>query len=481
MSTLTTEEMREYREAHGLLDTKLEPEHWVNARKWKEEREIKRSEAIAAIKVSEQSAHVTEQAKESTLVPDTAFTPYAAPTPDDCFIANIILNDYKAGVLVDSPQQILEWTFTGSFLKGTAGLLVAPPGTGKSTAAGQFAASIAMGIGIFGYNLVPERSGKVLVIFCEENISILQTRVYNMHTNLFSSGDFEEIKKNEVILDAKFKENMFLIPASGKHMHLIETSSSGHKESKSFKALLKLAKSIEGLELIILDPLSRLYGLNENDNSAATFFCSLLEKLAEETGASVLCVHHTSKGGGAKGGFNLENALHQDAIRGASAFTGAARWQLNMVSLPEKYAKDHLNLDYTPAHGEYIALKIVKSNHGSPGSIFYMKRGEGGFLKNYTKLPDTREEDAKTALIDKLVHLVRTIESSGDVPLTVTDLRTKVSPLWKKEEGITGATKEAVVDAANNAVEDGLLFWVTRNIKNAEGGRTAKYLSTTPE
>lgn len=440
----------------------------VLARKEQEEQELHLGAAVAEAVFPGLAAPVAPA--NLTLVP--------TPRVDGSFISRIILNDYRAGLLVEGPQPELHWTFTDTFLKGTVGFIVAPPGTGKSTLTAELAASTVMGMGIFGYNLSPGKAGKVLAIFCEENKSILQSRVYNIYNNLFSVGNYENITGQEIRYDVRFKENMFLIPAAGQNVRLVEASSTGLNASKAFKELLALAKSIDGLELIILDPLSRLFGQNENDNSAATFFCSLLEQLAEETGASVLCVHHTGKGSSSgKGAFKLENVLTQDAIRGASAFTGAVRWQLNLVSLPGKFAEDEFNLGYTPKDDEYIALRVVKTNHGSPGSIFYMKRGEGGFLSNYIPEPDTREYDAKASLVDKLIQYVKTLEDSGDELLTKSDIKRVVAPLWKKEE-VANATQKGIEEAALKAIEDGLLFWVTRAIKDSN--RTAQYLSTKP-
>ena len=92
--------------------------------------------------------------------------------------------------------------------------------------------------------------------------------------------------------EADFRANFIAIPAAGQDLRLVEMAGGEARPSRNFHELLALAKSIPGLALTILDPQSRLYGQNENDNNAATTFCSVLERLAQETGAGVLCCAH---------------------------------------------------------------------------------------------------------------------------------------------------------------------------------------------
>ena len=83
---------------------------------------------------------------------------------------------------------------------------------------------------------------------------------------------------------------------------------------------------------------------DENDNNAGTLLVSLLERICRDTGASVIMAHHTSKGKG--------DQLLPNAGRGASAFLGAVRWQLNLAALShEQAAKD---LGITDLEGSYL-------------------------------------------------------------------------------------------------------------------------------
>ena len=121
--------------------------------------------------------------------------------------------------------------------------------------------------------------------------------------------------------------------------------------------------------MIILDPISRFLGPDsENDNIAATFFISLLEKITLELRGkpTLLFGHHMSKQG-------LNNPeTNQTAARGASAITDGARWQTNLEFVITKNGKREQNK---------LNLKVVKSNFTAiPERPHRLKRDKNGFL-----------------------------------------------------------------------------------------------------
>jgi hypothetical protein len=90
--------------------------------------------------------------------------------------------------------------------------------------------------------------------------------------------------------------------------------------------LLTLCKR-ERYDLVVLDTQSRVFSMErENDNAEANFMAGLLRQIANETGAAVLLIHHTTKGDQGAGVYRG---------RGASAIAGAVDVVINMRAITE--------------------------------------------------------------------------------------------------------------------------------------------------
>lgn len=418
-------------------------------------------------------------AREEEFMEGVDSTDEKADSAKPGFFAGLDLQAHKAGNIVHLALAPLVWVFLNSLLAGTVGFVCGPPGAGKSTFLIYIAASIATGMKWFGDHLVPGGKGKVLAVFCEEDERILWRRIILAFKAFNSPWPHVAPGSLSSFVSHNFEGNIFAVPAAGQDVRLIKSSPGGEPQpSQAFEELLALAKSIPDLKLIILDPLSRLYGQNENDNSMATYFCSLLEQLAQETGAAVLVNHHVGKGAGydRNGNFNVDAAMSPDVIRGASAITGAARWQLNLFSLDAKTARKELK-DPAAKNGEYLVARVSKKNYGPPESKFYLQRGEGGVLCPVAVPDEEEKKELFEQLTEKIIAVVRDREEAGKTPLTIKLLKEAVTAPWKTE--IPGVSQGKVAAAAHMAVADGKLFLVNRK---APGGKTsADYLSTTPD
>jgi hypothetical protein len=397
------------------------------------------------------------------------------------FFAGLDLSRFDTGRFLDEEPPPLDWVLADSLLAGVVGYVAGAQGTGKSRFLLQVGAAVATGHrGFLGDALSPARKGKVLAVFCEEDRRVLWRRVRRMF-RAFCPNHAESEGGRVTLLphpaEADFRANFIAVPAAGHDLRLIEVAGGDAQPSRNFFELLTLAKSIPGLALVILDPQSRLYGANENDNSAATTFCSLLERLAQETGAAVLCCAHTTKGGAKKkdGSMDLQAALHQDAMRGASGFSAAARWQLNLVSLPGKTARAE-GVDSKSADGQYLAGKVCKANDAPLGEAFYLRRDHDGTLRHIE--PERTEEDKalEAQLVERITAEVRRREVDGEPPLTIKTLGDVFPGRWK--EDIPGATKAAVRAAASAALLDRTIFLVR---KKGGDNRFHEYLSTAPD
>ncbi len=387
-------------------------------------------------------------------------------------IAALDFDALRASRFIDHDPPELHWLFEKSMLEGTVGFLCGPPGAGKSTFLIELAGCIATGTPLLDDVLTPAKKGKVLAFFCEDKEEILHLRVHRIFRH-FGQPGWDASHAGRYMPREYFGGNFIPISCVGQDMRLMESVRGGDLQpSQAFYDLLRRVKEVDDLALIILDPLSRLYGQNENDNSAATLFSSLLERLAVETGACVICSHHVGKHAGKdnKGEFDLDVAMDPDVIRGASALTGACRWQCNLFGLPEKAAKKLIS-DPEAESGQYLAAKICKKNYGPPEDMFFLVRKYGGALERVTPTV-APTQDVDPALDEWIIEKVRASEKNG-VPLTVRGLRA-----FTPELKAIGASGTGAQDAANRLVFSGELFLLpARNGSNKHIER----LSTAPQ
>jgi RecA-family ATPase len=296
----------------------------------------------------------------------------------------------------------------------------------------------------------------VLAIFSEEDEAVLHRRMKTIASRL-------EVSKSAC-------DRVYSVAAAGKDLRLVQAGKNGEVEpTQAFRDLRTLARKIPNLRLIILDPLSRLYGLPENDNTGPTVFISMLEALAQETGAAVMVSHHTRKAG--KDG-TYKTALDAESLRGASAFTGAIRWQMNITTMSKEEARKVIGVA-SPAQGQFLAARVCKKNYGPPEDEFFLERGDGGVLRPCDALPTVGAADYAEVLKPKIMEALESLEAEG-TKITKKQLGDIFPPKWKAE-GIPGASREIIRSVADMMIQNGELFEVKE--RTPSGKNFAKYLT----
>lgn len=390
------------------------------------------------------------------------------PTQVSVF-AKIDWRDYTAGKLLDAPLPELTWTLLGFLLTGCVALLAGQPGTGKSMLSLYLAFLVACGRGLEGIFEPGGVRGRVLVLAGEEDPRIVPRRVRALRDHLFTdNGGFQDFNRDAD--EQALRENLIVIPLAGQSLRLLDRDGPGAPFTTTvYEELTALCKGIDNLQLIVIDPQSRFYGLDENDNSASTVYIEVLEKLACETGASIICLHHVGKGGK-----TWTDNLHQYAARGASGFVGAVRAQLNLVTLTKDEAKKVINPDEQPQEGEYLALGFAKCSYGPPRQPVFLHRLQGGVLELVEPNGRTAEdEQTETAILNWIKDKIKS-QLRRNLPLLTIRMLGDFSAEWG---GIFGASRSKVWSVANAAVSNGDLFLVPG--KNASG-RSTEYLSLEP-
>jgi hypothetical protein len=209
---------------------------------------------------------------------------------------------------------------------------------------------------------------------------------------------------------------------------------------------LQSLKEFGPIALLVVDPMARFYGSQENDNSCATMFVPLLERLKEELKTTVICVHHIAKGNPVIDEKSLESALHQDAARGASALTGAARWQLNLVPIPGKVAQN-VGLSGNQS-GRYMAARVSKNNYNVTGETFYIERIDEGLLIPASASPF--QPDLMAQIKSKIIIVLKNLLIEGK-PITKRGFCDIYTSQWKSDD------RQISKSLVNAAIEDGLV------------------------
>lgn len=214
-------------------------------------------------------------------------------------------------------------------LPGTFGLVVAPGAIGKSRLTQDVAASLFLGRPVAGGLFQAGPQGKVVFLAGEESDRLL---------------------------------------ANGRSTSLYD----------------ELRAVVQGAHLLIIDPLRRMHGCDENNSSDMTGFVAAMEQLAKATGAAVVGLYHANSSSSA-------DTSSQNAARGSSALVGGARWQLNLSRMDEKTAEQHMISE--AERRQYVALDFAKTNYLPPRPRCWLKRGPGGrfsLVQLHTATPKAR-------------------------------------------------------------------------------------------
>jgi hypothetical protein len=325
------------------------------------------------------------------------------------------------------------------FLRGKVGLFAAAGGTGKSSAFGQLAISLATGLTWFGPGgWAPVGTMRVLLLAGEDDEEELSRRLF------FSAKDIGAVSDEALELVAR---NVVAIPLAGRGCALTMDDSFSNTTllpETAFAVAVRdhvrdVAAQGRPYGIILIDPLSRFAGFDvEKDNAAATRWVQVVETLtAPECGQpAVMAAHHTKK----RNGDDHESAA-VELIRGASALKDGVRWAA--VLEQQKRSKDGPDL---------LTLRIVKAN-GVPPQLMplVLCRDEAneGALRLAT--------NAEIATNDKLLEVVKTKKEMID------DVRTHVVSVMQPGRAysrndlvrLSGRRRLLVLDAVNQLLTEG--------------------------
>lgn len=152
----------------------------------------------------------------------------------------------------DPPEQ--DYLFENLILRKVVYGLFATGGTGKSYLLLQMVISLATGRNFGPFR--PTRTNKVIYIGAEDPDCELHRRTH-------LAADYQGLLHSK-----ELSENLAIYSAAGKIGPILMLDGKGNPTTtKHYDWLKRSIESLNGIEVLILDPMSRLYGLNENDNA----------------------------------------------------------------------------------------------------------------------------------------------------------------------------------------------------------------------
>lgn len=299
----------------------------------------------------------------------TKFDPistHAAPPEDDPFSEHIPVSD-PPPEQVDwpTPQDIFDattiprrqWIYGYDYIRQYVSVLASAGGIGKTSLVSVEAISIITGRKLLGTAV--RQQTKVWIINLEDPVAEMHMR--NIAVMKHYGIKPEEVR-GKLFVDG---EDTFELTLAA------ETRDGLIKNDAMLDAMIARIKRLE-IGVVIFDPFVSTHLVNENSNGSIQAVVSMMRRLARETSASVMIVHHVRKGNG--------DDASIDSVRGAGSLIGAARAArvINRVS-----EEDALKLGVDEADARSIfRVDDGKANLAPPAHAAVFRRMIGVEIEN---------------------------------------------------------------------------------------------------
>ena len=250
------------------------------------------------------------------------------------------------------------WLYGAFLVRGFVSVLAAPGGVGKSAYALAIALAVTTGRPLLGDRV--HRAAPTWVLNLEDPMDELDRRVAALcHAHHVEPAALATLHlhsgRARPLCMARFERH---------------TGNFAYPDRDHVIAAIRHA----GIGLVIVDPLVKSHGLDENDNRQMDALATVWADVAEATGAAILLVHHVRKGS--------MNGADVDAARGAKSLTDAARAAALLAPMTE----DEARLLGVPASDSWRFLRRddAKANLAPRATRAQWLRLESIALNNHT-------------------------------------------------------------------------------------------------
>ena len=264
------------------------------------------------------------------------------------------------------------WVARGFSLRGAVTIVSATGGTGKTQSMLQAAVAFALGEDFAGFH--PMRNNlKIAFVSGEEPLDEIWRRIAAIEVERvgYKAADIEKLK-------ARLKGRLFI--CQGKNVAMVTKGTGKNDVAQRTPFHEELCEDIIdlGIDLVILDPLIRLHaGLDENSAEMQELH-NAADDIATRGKCGVVLVSHTNK-------MSKGTVDDQNAARGTSAMTDAARVVIIMANMTQSEAKDLLPEAEQATYMRYCRL-------GDPKQSYTINSVPKWFRKKTIMLPVTLED-----------------------------------------------------------------------------------------
>ena len=331
-------------------------------------------------------------------------------------------------ILTETPPK-RQWVVDALIPLGESGLLLATGGTGKGMTALDLGLCVATGKPFFGHTT---SQGGVLFIETEDSQAELDRRTYYIAAQKFELTDHPAMQRNFVAKSLVAQD-----------CRLTQTSNGSVVPTGFADRIIETVRDLVGLQLIVVSPLARFNGGDENFSADATRLVEQLEVIAKATDAAVLAIHHTNKNS------LRDDIRNQAAARGSSAFVDGVRYAMLLSPPNDKEARKLPGGE--DERKNFVKFSLVKANYGPPQPDIWLRRGPYGVLFQHEVTANQEETTGQTALIAAIVQTL----TDGD-PTTKTAFIKRHAGL----SGTFGVAEKPLFEAIDHAVEASVLAYV---------------------
>lgn len=256
-------------------------------------------------------------------------------------------------------------------------------------------------------------------------------------------------------------------------MPLVEAGRDGISLTQHFETLVRLAAEIEGLRLLVIDPLVRfIAGDVENNPHATQTLLGPLAALAASMDIAVIVTHHMAKARGNPKARPQDIDTAREAIRGSTALVDGCRSAIALWEEHDVHVHDWVRSTYR-ARGAIVSAGLVKSNAGLPRVLATLVRDvEQGRLLTLPPMPPVeRERPAAAAPASTFPDKYRSHEAQMDLvawavrTFTALGIPVKQSRIGDLQpnmpEPLRALDKRAIRALAARAVSSGSLMLVS--------------------
>lgn len=316
----------------------------------------------------------------------------------------------------ESDAPAIEWLVDGLFQYGRGGMFAAAGGTGKGFLLLDMAIKVASfpsdnydanPVTVLGHQV--KRHGRVVLLSAEDARDEIHRRTREMHPSLT-----RDVARR---IHPRAYPDMI-----GKKPHLFIEKDNELKPTEEYIELMADLKGMDGLELVIMDPLQAFFAADLTTNVMSQNVAHIVDQMAIELGCTVIAAHHMTKGDRNKPVRTASDA--RNAIQGAAQLMSAVRWAYAIWPEEDSRARVVAQAMGVPPEKFHDNLVfrggIVKTNTRTSTEVSTFIRGATGLLE-YVPNSKVREEleaqeEVPTDMTELIVHSIRHLCAAGFPP-----------------------------------------------------------------